>query len=215
MKHLIILITTLYLFSGCANKLMQKEEELFNKPAAFWYKEIIKTVKIGDLDKADEAYTSLSSEHVTSPLLKEALLILAIAHKKHEEYVMSNFYIDEYTKRFAKSRNIEYLKYLKIESNFQSFKKVNRDQKLLLDTIADANNYIKKFPTSPYNPLVNTMLTRLYLTEHLLNKNIAALYEKTGKTKAAKIYEDKINNSWLKNTDAIAAKRGFFSSIID
>jgi len=213
-KHLIILLVTVYLFTGCADKL-QKEEELFNKPAAFWYKQIIKTVKIGNLDKADEAYTSLSSEHVASPLLKEALLILAQAHKEQEEYIMANFYIDEYTKRFARSKNIEYLKYLKIESNYQSFKKINRDQKLLIDTIDSANAYIKKFPTSPYNPLVHTMLTRLYLAEHMLNKNIATLYKKTGKKKAAKLYEEKINNSWLKNTDAIAPKNGFFGSIID
>lgn len=214
MKHLIILLVTVYLFTGCADKL-QKEEELFNKPAAFWYKQIIKMVKIGNLDKADEAYTSLSSEHVASPLLKEALLILAQAHKEQEEYIMANFYIDEYTKRFARSKNIEYLKYLKIESNYQSFKKINRDQKLLIDTIDSANAYIKKFPTSPYNPLVHTMLTRLYLAEHMLNKNIATLYKKTGKKKAAKLYEEKINNSWLKNTDAIAPKNGFFGSIID
>ncbi len=214
MKHLILLLVSIYLFTGCADKL-QKEEELFNKPAAFWYKQIIKTVKMGNLDKADEAYTSLSSEHVASPLLKEALLILAQAHKEQEEYIMANFYIDEYTKRFARSKNIEYLKYLKIESNYQSFKKINRDQKLLLDTIATANAYIKKFPTSPYNPLVNTMLTRLYLTEHMLNKNIASLYKKTGKKKAAKLYKEKVNNSWLKNTDAIAPKNGFFGSVTD
>ena len=215
MKHLIPLLTALYLLSGCADKLIKKEDELFNKPAAFWYKQIIKEIKTGNLDKADEAYASLSSEHVASPLLKEALLILSKAHGKQEEYIMANFYIDEYTKRFARSNNIQYLKYLKLQSNFQSFKKINRDQKLLIDTIAGANNYLKNYPTSPYNPLVHTMLTRLYLAEHMLNKNIASLYKKTNKKKAAKIYQDKVNNSWLKNTNAIAPKSGFFTKLID
>ena len=215
MKHLIPLLTALYLLSGCADKLIKKEDELFNKPAAFWYKQIIKEIKTGNLDKADEAYTSLSSEHVASPLLKEALFILSKAHAHQEEYIMANFYIDEYTKRFARSNNIQYLKYLKLQSNFQSFKKINRDQKLLIDTIAGANNYLKNYPTSPYNPLVHTMLTRLYLAEHMLNKNIAALYKKTDKKKAAKIYQDKVNNSWLKNTNAIAPKSGFFTKLID
>ena len=84
-----------------------------------------------------------------------------------------------------------------------------------MDTIASANAYLKKFPKSIYNPLVHTMLTRLYLTEHMLNKNIAALYKKTGKKKAAALYEKKINNSWLKNTDAIAPKSGFLGNIIN
>jgi outer membrane protein assembly factor BamD len=215
MKTILFLIIALNIFTGCADKTKTESKELFNKPAAFWYKSIIKAVRMGNLDKADEAYTSLSSEHVASPLLKEALLILAQAHKEHEEYIMANFYIDEYTKRFARSKNIEYLKYLKIESNFQSFKKINRDQKLLLDTITGANNYIQKYPSSPYSPLVNTMLTRLYLAEHILNKNIVKLYKKTGKKKAAKIYQDKVDASWLKNTDIIAPQGGIFSSIVD
>lgn len=212
MKYLSIVLLSIYFLTGCADKI-KKEDELFNKPAAFWYKEIVEQIKTGNLDKADEAYTSLSSEHVASPLLKEALLILAKAHKDQEEYIMANFFIDEYTKRFARSKNIEYLKYLKIESNYQSFKRINRDQKLLLDTIKQANAYLKQFPSSPYNPLVHTMLTRLYLTEQMLNKNIAMLYKKTGKKKAAEIYEEKVNNSWLKDTKIIAPKSGFFGSL--
>ncbi len=215
MKTVLFLLVAFSIFTGCADKAKTNSDDLFNKPAAFWYKAIIKSVRMGNLDKADEAYTSLSSEHVASPLLKESLLILAQAHKENEEYIMANFYIDEYTKRFARSENIEYLKYLKIESNFQSFKKINRDQKLLLDTITSANNYINKYPSSPYNPLVHTMLTRLYLAEQLLNKNIVKLYTKTGKKKAAKIYQDKVDSSWLKNTDIIAPKSGIFSSIVD
>ena len=215
MKSILFLLIALHIFTGCADKVKSTNDELFNKPAAFWYKEILKEVRLGNLDKADEAYTSLSSEHVASPLLKESLLILAQAHKEHEEYIMANFYVDEYTKRFARSKNIEYLKYLKIESNFQSFKKINRDQKLLLDTISGANNYINKYPSSPYTPLVNTMLTRLYLAEHMLNKNIVKLYKKTGKKKAAKIYQDKVDASWLKSTDIIAPKGGIFSRIVN
>jgi len=206
---------SLYLLSGCADKIKKQNGELFNKTAGFWYKEILKEVRIGNLDKADDAYTSFSSEHVASPLLKETLLILANAHKEQEEYIMANFYIDEYIKRFANSKNIAYLKYLKLESNYQSFKKINRDQKLLLDTITQADAYIQKFPSSAYVPLVQTMLTRLYLTEHMLNKNIAALYKKTGKIKASKIYQEKVNNSWLKDIDTIAPNRGFFSRIIN
>jgi outer membrane protein assembly factor BamD len=213
-KQLLLLLLSITLFTACADKTLSKEE-LFNKPAAFWYNEIIKNIRMGNLDSADEAYTSLSSEHVASPLLKESLLILAQAHKNKEEYIMANYYTDEYTKRFAKSKNIAYLKYLKLTANYQSFKKVNRDQKLLLDTIQEANAYLAKFPHSPYLPLVHTMLTRLYLTEQMLNRNIADLYQRTGKTKAAKIYQEKINKSWLKDTKIIAPKKGFLSRFID
>ena len=212
-KKYILVTIVIVIFGGCANSSVN--EGVYNKSAGYWYNDILKNIRAGNLDKADEAYTSLASEHVASPLLKESLQILAQAHKEGEEYLMSNYYIDEYTKRFAKSNNIEYLKYLKIESNFQAFKKANRDQKLLIDTINSAIEYKRSFPNSTYLPLVETMMTRLQLGELLLNKNIIKLYKKTGKDKAAKIYQDKIDNSWLKNTNVIPPESGLFSSILN
>jgi outer membrane protein assembly factor BamD len=172
----------------------------FNKPADQWYQDIIKYIKRGDLDKADDAYSSLESEHVASPYIKEAMMILSKAHRSEREYIMSKFYIDRYTKRFATSNNIEFLRFLRIKTNFLTFTKANRDQKLLQDTIEEALTYKRRFPRSNYTPYVDTMLTKLFLAELMLNKEIAQLYKKTGKLKAAKIYEDKINNSWLKDT---------------
>ena len=128
---------------------------------------------------------------------------------------MARFYIDTYIKRYAKSTNIEYLKFLKLKSNFRALKKAKRDQKLILDTIEGANKYIKKFPNSSYNPLVHTMLTKLYLAELTLNRDIAALYKKTGKKKAAKIYKDKVSASWLKNTQIDLSKQSMLGKIFD
>ncbi len=213
-KILLGLLFVLFFTTGCADK-NKKIDESFNKPAAHWYKEIIKNVKIGSLDKADDVYASLSSEHIASPLLKEALMILARAHSENDEHMLARFYIDTYIKRYAKSTNVEYLKYLKLKSNFQALKKANRDQKLMLDTIKNANSYLKEFPTSSYNPLVHTMLTKLYLAELTLNRNIAELYKKTDKDKAAKIYEKKIASSWLKDTPIELTNQGIFSNIFD
>jgi len=188
-----------FIFLGCSGKNSDVNAE-FNKPADYWYSKMIEYIKRGDLDKADDAYTSLESEHVGSPLVKEALMILQKAHRADREYVMSKFYIDRYTKRFANPNNIEYLRFLRIKTNFLTFTRANRDQKLLQDTIKDALRYKERFPNSPYNPYVDTMLTKLYLAELMLNKEIASLYRRTGKLKAAKYYEEKINKSWLKDT---------------
>ncbi|RUM65807.1 MAG: outer membrane protein assembly factor BamD [Sulfurospirillum sp.] len=198
MKSLLLSVTLLILLANCSGK-NAKKDELFNKSDIFWYQKIIKDVKLDSLDKADEDYTSLASEHVASPLLKEALMILAKAHMKNEEYLMANYYIDEYIKRYATKSNISYLEFLKIKSNFQSFKRLNRDQKLLLDTINSSNQFLKRYQNSPYTPEVQTILTRLYLANRVLNENIVKLYKKTGKLKSAKIYEQKIKNSWLNN----------------
>ena len=212
-RYLATLTLVLFITTGCSSKLT--EQETYNKPAAYWYKEILKYNANGDLDKADDAYTSLASEHVGSPYLKESLMILARAHLEEDEYLMANFYLDNYIRRFATSKNIEYLKYLKIKSHFKEFKNPKRNQKLLIDTIADANLYLEKFPHSIYNPQVETILTKLYLTELILNRDIAKLYKRLGRDKAAKIYQEKIEQSWLKDTPIATQNSGIFSAILD
>ena len=199
------------LLAGCAGK---RTEETYNKPAAYWYKEILKKVAAGNMDKADDAFTSLASEHVASPYLKEAMMILYRVHLEEEEYLMAQYYLDNYIKRYATSRNIEYLKYLKIKTKFAQFKHPKRNQKLLLDTIAEANAYEAKFPDSLYNPLVETMLTKLYLTELILNREIVSLYKRLGRKKAAELYQRKIDASWLKETPIATENQSLFQKIL-
>jgi outer membrane protein assembly factor BamD len=200
-----------FLFAGCASKSIHEE---YNKSAAYWYKEILKKVAAGNMDKADDAYTSLASEHVASPYLKEAMMILYRVHLEEEEYLMADFYLDSYIKRYATSRNIEYLKYLKIKTKFAQFKHPKRNQKLLLDTIAEANTYEEKFPHSLYNPMVDTILTKLYLTELILNRDIVSLYKRLGRKKAAEIYQQKIDASWLKETPIATENKSLFQRIL-
>ncbi len=211
-KYIATLSLLLFLINGCASKTTQNET--YNKPAAYWYKEIIQKIAAGNLDKADDAYTSLASEHVASPLLKEAMMILYHAHHEEDEYLMANFYLDNYIKRFASSKNIEYLKYLKIKSRFSEFKHPKRNQKLLLDTISEANLYKEKFPNSLYNPMVDTILTKLYLTELILNKEIVSLYKRLGRDKAAAYYQEKIDKSWLKETPIDTQNSSLFQKIL-
>ncbi len=211
MKKIVTFFALIFFVFGCAAK---KESEVYNKTAIYWYKNMIKEIKRGNLEKADDYYTSLSSEHINSPLIKEALLILIESHLEEEEYLLAQFYADEFIKRFGTSRNITYAKYLKIKAKYNAFRYPDRDQKLLQETINLAQDYIKRYPNSIYNPLVNTMLTRLYLSEYQLNKKIISLYKRLGKEKAAKIYEDKIKNSWLKNIK-IKTNESWFTSLFD
>lgn len=198
-------------FIGCSSK----KEEIYNKPAIFWYQGIVKNIKEGDLEKADDYYTSLSSEHVESPLLKEAMLILARAHSKEEEYILANFYLDEYIKRFGDAKSVEYAKFLKIKTNFYAFKYPKRDQVLLNDTIKKAYSFLKEYPNSSYNPLVQTMLTKLSLAQKSMDLQIISLYKRIDKPKAAKIYEKRLRESWYKDIQAIAPDTAWYREIFE
>ncbi len=191
-KTLILLISTIFIFTACSSK----EEAEYNKPAVYWYNKMLKQIVQNNLDKADDTYTSLESEHRKSPLLESANLIIATAHMNEEEYAMANYYFDEYLKRFVNKNSIDHVRYLKIKSKFLAFKNQFREQELVIETIADTNDFILNYPKSKYLHLVNTIQSRLLMAKATFDKEISALYTRIDKPKASKVYIEKAKKSW-------------------
>ncbi len=198
---------------GCGGNNVEEAE--FNKPALYWYKKIAKSITKGSLEKADSYYISLRSEHMRSPLLPTAMMMLAHAHMNEEEYLLANYYLDEYNKRFGDEENREYIDFMKLQASFLGIKDVYKDQKLIMDSIEKSKIYLNRYPGSPYAPLVNTILIRLHMSLYLLNENIAALYERTGKPEAAKIYRGKNEGSVVEMADITPPQKGIIGQIFD
>jgi len=215
LKHRVLVLGLLFafLFVGCAKDTENVEE--FNKPALYWYKKIGQSISSDNMDKADAYYISLKSEHMRSPLMKTAIMMLAHAHMNNEKYLLANYYLDEYNKRYAEGDNRDYIDFMKLKASFLGIKDVYKDQKLIMDTLTKAKTYIYRYPGSAYAPLVNTLLIRLHMSQYLLNENIAALYDRTGKPNAAKIYRAKNNDSLVKMKDITAPKQGIIGKIFD
>jgi len=211
-KSILVAIAAALVLIGCA-----KNEEVteYNKPAIHWYKKIAESIVKSNLDKADEFYLSLKSEHMRSPLLPTAIIMLAHGHMENEEYLMANYYFDEYNKRFATSDGREYADFMKLKSAFMGVSDVNKDQKLMLDTVGNAEKFVMRHPGSSYDPLVKTILVRLHMSQYLLNENIAALYNRVDKDKGAKIYRAKNNQSPLNMNDIDLPKKGILSKVFD
>ena len=123
MNILAALVGSVLLFGACS-----KDVEEYNKPALYWYGKIVQSVSDGNLDKADDYYASLQGEHIGSPLLPEATMILAIAHMYEEEYLLSEHFLDEYEKRYATENDREYAEFLKIKAKYLSLPNPRRDQ---------------------------------------------------------------------------------------
>jgi len=207
-------VTLAFLFVACASTTTEDVEE-FNKPALYWYKQIGTSISKGSMDKADAYYISMKSEHMRSPLMPTAIMMLAHAHMNNEKYLLSNYYLDEYNKRYGQSDNREYTEFMKLKASFLGIKEVYKDQKLIMDSIIKAKTYINRYPGSAYAPLVNTILIRLHMSQYLLNENIAALYDRTGKPNAAKIYREKNTGSVVEMTDITAPEKGYIGKIFD
>ena len=202
-----------FVFVGCGGSDDATTE--FNKPALYWYKKIATSISKGNLDKADAYYISLKSEHMRSPLMPTSLMMLAHAHMNEEEYLLANYYLDEYNKRYGEADSREYTDFMKLKASFLGIKDVYKDQKLIIDSIAKSQTYIARYPGSPYAPLVNTMLIRLQMSQYLLNENIAALYDRTSKPEAAKIYRAKNKGSVVEMSDITAPEKGIIGQIFD
>ena len=212
-KSILVGMISVFLFAGCASSIEDIEE--FNKPALYWYKKIGESISSGNMDKADAFYISLKSEHMRSPLMPTAIMMLAHAHMNNEKYLLSNYYLDEYNKRYGQSDNREYIEFMKLKASFLGIKEVYKDQKLIMDSINKAKTYVYRYPGSAYAPMVNTILIRLHMSQYLLNENIAALYDRTGKPNAAKIYREKNAGSLVEMADIAAPQKGIIGKIFD
>ena len=189
-RYLLPIIITIFL-GGC------KDEALYNKTASFWYNKILDSISMSTLDSADSYYLSLKSEHRKSPLVGEAMLLLAKAHLDYEEYEVARYYYDSYIKQFGAVHNVEFAKFMKIKANYQSFSRAFRDQKLLLDTIEDSKLFLATYPDSIYKYEVHMMVSRIELATMSMNKSIEQLYTKLDKPKGAEFYQNKIDKSDL------------------
>lgn len=180
------------LFFGCS-----KDVEEYNKPAVYWYSKIVENVSKGDLEKADNYYSSLQGEHIGSPLLPEATMILAIAHMHEEEYLLSEHFLDEYIKRYATPDEKEEAEFLKIKAKYMALPHPRRDQALIDEAIAGGEAFKAAYQNSMYTEVVNTMLVRLYLARFALNESIADLYDRLDKPKSATYYRTVDPQPWI------------------
>lgn len=181
------------MFSGCS-----KELEEYNKPAVYWYAKIVESISDGSIDKADNYYSSLQSEHVGSPLLPEATMILAIAHMHFEEYLLSEHFLNEYINRYANPNEKEFAEFLKIKSKYMALPNPRRDQVLIKEAIVEAQKFKISYPDSMYNDVLDTMVTNLYMADAALNETIADLYERLDKPKSAEYYRSIKPQPWIK-----------------
>ena len=210
-KQILLVSLTALFFLACSDKDAVNE---YDKPALTWYQEIVKEIATSNIDKADNLYVSLKSEHSRSPLLPTATMLLANAHMEDQAYIMADYYLDEYLKKYAGGSSVEQAKFLKIKAAFLGIKDVNKEQKLMLDTLVEVDRFVKNYPKSIYLPVVSTVKVRLHMSQYLLNENVVALYARLGKDKAVEIYKNKNAHSPLNMADIKAPEIGFIDSIL-
>ncbi len=211
-KHILWVFCVGIFLAACSAK---DSEELYNLNATQWYKQIIKDLQDKDLQKADTHYSGMASEHVADALLETTLIILAQAHMDEEEYELAEFYLDEYNKKFGSSRNVDYIRYLKIKAKFDAFGLPNRNQALMLKSQKEIDAFLKDYPYTQYEPLVQTMLTKFNLAVFYLNDTISDLYKRTGREESYGIYEQRLKESEFFDKSIIKPELPWYRAVFE
>jgi len=200
------------LFTACTDS---PDVALANKSADFWYQKIMTNVSNSNLNGADDAYSSLYSEHSSSPYLKESMLLLSKAHAYFDELVLAKYYLDEYLKRFGSASEREYVEYLKVKIAFLGYRHPFRNQKFLTDTISSVKAFKLSYPHSYYLPYVQEMLVRLELGREIMKDEIANLYDRVEKPDAALYYRHKDRLAGINMSDVIVPERSWLRNIFE
>ena len=183
----LLFFSFLIFFLGCSNKANKDF-----KTDLQIHEEIKKDLRSAFLDKADNDFMSLEADYPGSNYIKSDLLALYLAHLENEDYILAKFYLNQYEKRFASINEIPWCEYKKIKIEFLKYQNAYTNQAEILNILNMCNVYKRNYPNSEFLPEVNTIYTKVYLTNEYLNKKISKLYKKLDKPKAAKLYNTKI-----------------------
>lgn len=173
------------MFGACASV------EEFNKPASFWYEKIIIEISKGNLEKADNYFNSLQSEHTASPLIGEALIMLTKAHIDKHEHLLAGFFANEYKMRFSNSKNVDYIAFLGTEVNYYAFGNYSKDQGFIDDNINEISHFVTLNGNNKYLPYIRHILTSFKLSQLEINNEIIRIYDIKDKELAKEKYEQK------------------------
>ena len=199
------------LFTACSDKRISE----YNKPAAYWYSKMVNAVATVSLEKADGYFSSLQSEHIGSPLLPEATMIMAQAHMQAHQYMLAEHFLDEYIRRFASSKQREFASYLKIKAKFMALANPRRDQTLINDALEEGKTFKANYSNSIYTPSVNTIMARFYFARANLNKTITSLYGRLDKPKAQAYYAEKEPETWINMDEVKPSNSPWFREIYE
>lgn len=187
-KNVITVTIIAVLFAGCS------KTPVSDMAAEYWYMESTKEVARYNLDIASDYYSSLIAEHPRSPLIKEATLMMATAHQNNDEYLLANFYLDEYIKRFGNLREIDRVRFLKLVADYKGVIRSGRDQKLLIDSAKHIEEFMDRYNSSDLAPYAQTLLTHTELASSEMNHKIAGLYTRLKKPLASDYYAQKAHH---------------------
>jgi len=189
----VIYLMSILLLSSCATTTVLDDEivQHHDKTVSTYKKEIQSAISTKNLILADKRYLSMRGDYPESKLLPTVMLDLALAHMEHKEYLLSSYYCDSYIKDYPYSKKIDYAEFLKVKGVYLQFVAISGDHEISSRMHKQSRRFVKRFKKSKYRAEVKKMIKHYNTLSKKRNEEIALMYERTGKTKAAAYYRKK------------------------
>lgn len=184
MRKILSIAFLAWLFGACSVPV-----EEFNQPATFWYERIIQSLANGNLERADGYFNALQGEHLASPLIADALLMLANAHMENNEHLLAGYFINEYKTRFSTTKNIAFVSFWEVKANYYAFSNYSKDQGFINDNINEISQFITLNSENKYMPYISHILTSFKLARFEMNESIMRIYRHKDKDLAIEKYQ--------------------------
>jgi outer membrane protein assembly factor BamD len=151
-------------------------------------------IRAGHLARADEWYASYRSEHEESRGIPTAIVMLAQAHLRAREYLLTRFYLNEYRRDFPSGQERAGVEYLGLRSLYLQYRSM-QDDRIGAAFYAQAKAYRQIFPHSSYRAKVRKLEREMHRIQNKRYRDLARYYARIGKAKAAAIYQAKISDA--------------------
>lgn len=141
---------------------------------------------------SDEAYVAFRNAHENSQKIPTMIVALIKHHIAKEEFLLAQFYCDEYLRDYPSGKDRDEVDYLHLKILFGRYDRMH-DDRIAAQATAQAKQYLATHgKRSHYRGKVEALLKQWRQHEKIRNEKLAKYYKQHGKPKAAAFYLAKI-----------------------
>ena len=152
------------------------------------------TATIASSSLSDDDYVAFRDTHEHSPKIPKMIVSLIKSHFNKGEFLLAQFYCDEYHRDFPSGKERDEVDYLHLKILFYRYDR-EHDDRIADQARVEAKRYLADHGIiSSYRSRVAALLERLQQRENTRNEELAEYYKGKGKPKAEEFYREKVKN---------------------
>jgi len=152
------------------------------------------TASVASSVVSDDDYVTFRDTHEHSPKIPKMIVSLIKSHFNKGEFLLAQFYCDEYHRDFPSGKDRDEVDYLHLKILFYRYDR-EHDDRVADQARVEAESYLTSHGRmSLYRSRVAALLERLRQRENIRNEDLAEYYKKKGKPKAEAFYREQIRN---------------------